>query len=290
MRLCLSALSILYVLTAPILAQGPRQQLTPAQTKALIEKRESIEKELEDIAIIDRKVMVPMKDGARMAADIYRPKDTSKKYPIIFSRTTYNFNFWDVRLGTYRDMSTELDAVKRGYVLIEMNERGHFFSEGNYDILGAPLTDADDQFTGSPAQPWSSGKIGLIGCSSTAEWQLAAGSLGNKALTTIIPQSFGAGVGKGGPYNEQGNWYRGAAGQMLFIDWLYGEQNQVRPSFPKDTSQADLIKASKMFDLAPAMPPVDWAKAFEKLPEQEIISAVGGPRGIFSDKMDNTTG
>ena len=184
----------------------------------------------------------------------------------------------------------ELDAVKRGYVLVEMNERGHFFSEGNYDILGAPLTDADDQFTWMSAQPWSSGKIGLIGCSSTAEWQLAAASLGNKALTTIIPQSFGAGVGKVGPYNEQGNWYRGGAVQMLFIDWLYGQQNQVRPSFPKDTPQSDLIKASKLFDLNPAMPPVDWAKAFEHLPEQEIISAIGGPVGIFSDKMSNTTG
>jgi predicted acyl esterase len=32
-------------------------------------------------------------------------------------------------------MSTELDTVKRGYVLVEMNERGHFFCEGDYDIL-----------------------------------------------------------------------------------------------------------------------------------------------------------
>jgi uncharacterized protein len=290
MRLCPSLLAILCTFTFPAIAQAPRAPLTPEQTKALIEKRESIEKQLEDIAIIDRKVMVPMKDGARMAADIYRPKDESKKYPIIFSRTPYNFNFWDVRLGTFRDMSQELDAVKRGYILVEMNERGHFFSEGNYDILGAPLSDADDQFTWMTAQPWSSGKIGLIGCSSTAEWQLAAASLGNKALTTIIPESFGAGVGKVGPYNEQGNWYRGGAVQMLFIDWLYGEQNQVRPTFPKDTPQADLIKASKLFDLAPQLPPVDWAKAFEHLPEKDIISAVDGPRGIFSDKMPNTTG
>ena len=290
MRLRYSAVALLCALTVTALAQGPRQQLTPEETKALIEKRQAIEKQLEDIAIIDRKVMVPMKDGSRMAADIYRPKDTSKKYPIIFSRTPYNFNFWDVRLGTYRDMSTELDAVKRGYVLVEMNERGHFFSEGNYDILGAPVSDADDQFNWMAAQPWSSGKIGLIGCSSTAEWQLAAAALGNKALTTIIPQSFGAGVGKVGPYNEQGNWYRGGAVQMLFIDWLYGEQNQVRPMFPKDASQKDLIKASKMFDLAPQMPPVDWAKAFQHLPEKDIFSAIDGPKGIFSDKMPNTTG
>jgi putative CocE/NonD family hydrolase len=285
----LSILTALLLTIAPA-ALAQRPPLTPEQTKALIEKRQSIEEQLEGVAIIDRKVMVPMKDGVRMAADIYRPKDTSKKYPIIFSRTPYNFNFWDVKLGTYRDMSTELDAVKRGYIMIEMNERGHFFSEGDYDILGAPLSDANDQFNWMAAQPWSSGKIGLIGCSSTAEWQMAAASLGNKALTTIIPQSFGAGVGKVGPYNEQGNWYRGGAVQMLFIDWLYGEQNQVRPMFPKDTSQADLIKASKMFDLAPAMPPVDWAKAFEHLPEKDIISAVDGPKGIFSDKMRDTSG
>jgi putative CocE/NonD family hydrolase len=271
-------------------AQGPQANLTPEQRQALIAKREAIETELESVAIIDRKIMVPMRDGKRMAADIYRPKDTSKKYPIIFSRTPYNFNFWDVRLGTYRDMSNELDAVKRGYVLVEMNERGHFFSEGDYDILGAPLSDADDQFTWMSAQPWSNGKIGLIGCSSTAEWQMAAASLGNKALTTIIPESFGAGVGKVGPYDEQGNWYRGGAVQMLFIDWLYGEQNQVRPQFPANTSQADLIAGSKLFDLAPQLPPIDWAKAFEHLPEKDIISAIGGPRGIFSDKMNNTTG
>ena len=72
------------------------------------------------------------------------PKDTSKKYPTIFVRTPYNFNFWDVRNGAPRDMSSELDAVKRGYAFVEMNERGHFFSEGNYDILGPPLTDGDD--------------------------------------------------------------------------------------------------------------------------------------------------
>ncbi len=290
MRLRTPALLLSVALTIPTLAQRTTANLTPEEKAALITKREATEKQLEDIAVIDRKVMVPMRDGKRMAADIYRPKDTSKKYPVIFSRTPYNFNFWDVKLGTYRDMTQELEAVKRGYVLIEMNERGHFFSEGDYDILGAPLSDADDQFTWMGSQPWSSGKVGLIGCSSTAEWQMAAASLGNKALTTIIPESFGAGVGKVGPYNEQGNWYRGGAVQMLFIDWLYGEQNQVRPQFPANTSQADLIAASKLFDLAPQLPAVDWAKAFTHLPEKDIISNIGGPRGIFSDVMTNTSG
>jgi putative CocE/NonD family hydrolase len=251
----------------------------------LVARRDAIEKELQSVAIIERKLMVPMRDGKRMATDVYRPKDTSKKYPTVFVRTPYNFNFWDVRNRAPRDMSNELEAVKRGYAFVQMNERGHFFSEGNYDILGAPLSDGDDAFTWIAKQPWSNGKVGVIGCSSTAEWQLAVASLGNPAFTTMIPQGFGAGVGRVGPYYEQGNWYRGGAFQMLFAAWIYGQQNQVRPMFPPKTSQEDLIRASRLFDLAPQMPSVDWSKALRHLPVMDIIKAVDGPRGIFADPM-----
>jgi putative CocE/NonD family hydrolase len=276
--------TILMPTTAP--AQGRGNRPDPQMVAA----REKDEKELESIAIIDRKVMVPMRDGKRMAADIYRPKDTSKKVPIIFVRTPYNFNFWDVRSGTWASMSAQLDAVKRGYAYVEMNERGHFFSEGNYDILGPPLTDGTDAITWMSSQSWSNGKVGTIGCSSTAEWQLGVAGQGNPAFAAMIPQGFGAGVGRVGPYYEQGNWYRGGAVQMLFIAWIYGEQNQVRPMFPPNTSQADLIRASKEFDLAQQLPPVDWSQALTHLPEQDIIEAVGGPHGIFADRMEVSTG
>ena len=261
------------------------------QQVELIAKRNKIEKELAEIAVIDRKVMVPMRDGKRMAADIYRPKDAaSRKYPIIFSRTPYNFNFWDVRLGAPRDMTTILEAVKRGYAYVVMNERGHFFSEGNYDILGAPVTDGDDAIKWLTSQAWSNQKLGAIGCSSTAEWQPAVAALGNPNFTTMIVQGYGAGIGRVGPFYEQGNWYRGGAVQMLFISWLYGQQNQVRPVFPPGTSQADLIRASKSFDLAQQAPPVDWSKALRHLPVMDIIKAVDGPRGIFADAMPVESG
>jgi putative CocE/NonD family hydrolase len=254
------------------------------------EERNKIEAELESIAIIDRKVMVTMRDGKRMAADIYRPKDSSKKYGTIFVRTPYNFNYWDVRTGAPRSMAAELEAVKRGYAYVEMNERGHFFSEGNYDILGPPLTDGVDEFNWMSSQSWSNGKVGTIGCSSTAEWQMGVAGMGIPSYAAMIPQGFGAGVGKVGPYYEQGNWYRGGAVQMLFIAWITGEQNQIRPMFPPNTSQADLIRASKAFDLAQQLPPVDWAKALRYLPEMDIIKAVDGPHGIFADKMPVDTG
>jgi len=280
-----TAAGLLFLLAPSLFAQGGS-----ALTAQQIAARNATEKELESIAVIDRKVMVPMSDGKRMATDIYRPKNATGKVPVIFVRTPYNFNYWDVKNGLPRDMTAELEAVKRGYAYVEMNERGHFFSEGNYDILGAPLSDGSDAITWMSSQPWSNGKVGTIGCSSTAEWQLGVAAQGNPAFAAMIPQGFGAGVGRVGPYYEQGNWYRGGAVQMLFIAWIYGEQNQVRPMFPTNTSQADLIAASRMFDLAPQMPPVDWSKALQHLSEQDILKAVNGPRGIFADRMEVSTG
>jgi len=265
--------------------QSVDAQQRPGLTPEQVAQRNQREQELQSIAIVDRKLMIPMRDGKKMAADVYRPKDLTKKYPTVFVRTPYNFNFWDVRNGVPRDMSNELDAVKRGYAFVEINERGHFFSEGNYDILGPPLSDGDDELTWIAKQPWSNGKVGLIGCSSTAEWQLAVAAQGNPALAAIIPQGFGAGVGRVAPYFEQGNWYRGGAVQMLFIAWISGEQNQVRPMFPPNTSQEDLIRASKSFDLAQQLPPVDWSIALRHLPEMDIIKAVDGPHGIYADNM-----
>jgi hypothetical protein len=270
--------------------QNARAQGRGAASPEQIARRKSIESELQSLAIVERKHMIPMRDGVRIATDVYRPKDTSKKYPTIFVRTPYNFNYWDVRAGAPRDLSNELEAVKRGYAFVQMNERGHFFSEGNYDILGPPLSDGVDELEWISRQTWSNGKVGTIGCSSTAEWQMAVAAQGHPAFAAMIAQGYGAGVGRVGGYWEQGNWYRGGAVQMLFIAWLYGQVNQVRPMFPPNTSREDLIRASKAFDLAQQLPPVDWSKALRHLPVMDIMKAVDGPRGIFADQMPVDTG
>jgi len=267
----------------------PAQQgggLSPAEQQ----RRRDLEAELQSVAVVERKVMMPMRDGIRLATDIYRPKDAKGPVPIVFSKTPYNFNYWDVRNRVPADMSTALAWVKRGYAYVVQNERGHFFSEGNYDILGAPITDGYDAVDWMTRQSWSNGKVGTTGCSSTAEWQPAVASLGHPGFAAMNVQGFGAGVGRVGPYYEQGNWYRGGAIQMLFIAWLYGEQNQVRPQFPMESSREDLVAASRLFDLAPQMPPVDWGKALWTLPVQDIMKETDGPRGIFADKMGVPTG
>ncbi|NNK88017.1 MAG: CocE/NonD family hydrolase, partial [Flavobacteriaceae bacterium] len=226
----------------------------------------------------------PMRDGIRLATDIYRPK-TDKKVPIIFSRTPYNFNSWGDGKRRTRAAQQALEAVKRGYALVVQNERGRYYSEGEWDILGVPLTDGHDAFSWMKDQSWSNGKIGTYGCSSTAEWQMAVAALDHPAHAAMVPQGYGAGVGRVGDYFEQGNWYRGGAEQMLFFAWLYGvEHDKFKPRIPAGATQEDLIRISRFYDLAPENPPVDMSVALKHLPIQDILKNINGKREIF-DKM-----
>ena len=162
-------------------------------------------------------------------------------------KTPYNFNGWGDGEQKQNSYQGALDAVKHGYAYVVQNERGKFFSEGDWDILGPPTTDGYDAFSWMAKQPWSNGKIGTLGCSSTAEWQMAVAALDHPAHAAMVPMGFGAGVGRVGPFMEQGNWYRGGAQQMLFTAWLYGTQVDAfaRPLFQKTATSEDLARVSR---------------------------------------------
>ena len=86
---------------------------------------------LKSIAIIEQKVMVPMRDGVRLATDIYRPKDATGKVPLIFIKTPYDFN----EIGG-ASLQWAYKAVSHGYAVAIQNERGRYYSEGEWEILG----------------------------------------------------------------------------------------------------------------------------------------------------------
>ena len=241
--------------------------------------------ELKEIAIVDEKVMMPMRDGIRLATDIFRPKGDAP-VPVVFVRTPYNFNPWrDGEIWT-RYYSKALGLVKRGYALVVQNERGRYFSEGEWDILGTPLTDGEDAMTWLADQSWCNGRIATEGCSSTAEWQMAVAAKNHPAHAAMYAAGFGAGVGQFGNFWEQGNWYRGGAVQMLFIAWLAHVQNdEIRPQFPKNATQEQLQRISRVFDLGPEHPNVDWSEALWHLPVKDIISNVDGPEGVYTDMI-----
>src|SRR3546814_15429162 len=67
-----------------------------------------------------------------------------------------------------------------------------YFSEGQYEILGLPQTDGYDTLSWIAQQNWSNGKVGTLGCSSSAEWQLALAGMNHPAHAAMVPMSAGA--------------------------------------------------------------------------------------------------
>jgi putative CocE/NonD family hydrolase len=267
----------------PLIAQT-RPPMTPEEK----EKRWNVENELASLAVIERKVMIPMRDGVRIAADVYRPRDASKRYPAIWVRTPYNFNSWDVENGVPQNLTAALEAVRRGYAYVIMQERGQFFSEGEWDVLGGPFTDAADEAAWMIGRPWSNGRVGTTGCSSTAEWQIGAVARDIPGWAAFNAQGFGCGVGRIGPFYEQGNWYRGGAFMLYNVPWFYTNEKPLRPMFPPETSTEDLIRLSKSWDLAAKFPPVDWKNTYAHLPVQDMLRSVDAPKKVFEAMIRRT--
>ena len=240
--------------------------------------------DLEREAEIVRMVRVPMRDGVHLATEIYLPKERSGPVPAVFWRTPYNFSelAGSNPARPNARLKYALDAVRHGYAFVVQNERGKFFSEGEWEILGRPRTDGYDALTWIAEQPWSSGRVATLGCSSTAEWQMGLAAMNHPAHAAAVPMAQGAGIGRMGPYFEQGNFYRGGAIQLPMVVWLFGEQVSPRPTFPEGTSPGELERIARWFDLAARVPEVDWDAALRELPVVEMMQRHGGDPGFFA--------
>ncbi|MGJ3627703.1 CocE/NonD family hydrolase [Sphingomonas sp. MMS24-JH45] len=152
----------------------------------------AIDRALGDTADVEMIAMVPMRDGVGLATNIYRPKGAKGPLPTILWKTPYNELAY--RTATSR---RALEAVKRGYAFVVQSERGRYFSEGKYEITGYPQTDGYDTLDWIAKQRWSNGKVGTLGCSSSAEWQLALAGMNHPAhAAAMVPMAAGAGIGK----------------------------------------------------------------------------------------------
>lgn len=236
--------------------------------------------EFRDLATSVEMVMVPMRDGVSLATDVHYPKGQPGPFPVIFVKTPYNFN----KLSE-ASVGTALEAVRRGYAYVLQNERGRYYSRGEWEILGDPSNDGYDSLTWLAEQPWSNGNVGTYGCSSTAEWQMSLAAKKHPAHKAMVPMAAGAGIGRVGEFFEQGNWYKGGVHQTLFTVWLFGVQQNVRPQFPDDLSQEQLQRVRKMYDLAASMPKVDWKKQLRKLPSIDWLRNAGANEGPGADFM-----
>ncbi|HWM28031.1 MAG TPA: CocE/NonD family hydrolase, partial [Woeseiaceae bacterium] len=255
------------------------------RTSVAQEADETATAKFDAIASADTMIMVPMRDGVGLQTDVYLPKDEEGPFPVIFVKTPYNFNKIE---GAQLEWAIE--AIERGYAFVVQNERGRYYSEGEWEILGRPRTDGYDSLDWIAEQSWSNGNVGTMGCSSTAEWQMGLAALDHPAHKAMVPMAAGAGIGRVGEFYEQGNWYKGGVHQTLFTVWLYGVQQDIRPQFPDDLSKAQLQRLRKMYDLAAEMPEVDWKKHLATLPAIDWLEGAGanaGPGATLLERKPN---
>lgn len=124
-----------------------------------------------------RNVKIPMRDGVNLSTLVFRPAKPGK-YPVILVRTPYK-----------KEMN-ELDArfyAARGYAVALQDVRGRFGSPGKWEPFVNEPKDGHDTIEWLAKQPWSTGKVGMIGASYVGWVQWWAASERPPHLVTIIP-------------------------------------------------------------------------------------------------------
>jgi pimeloyl-ACP methyl ester carboxylesterase len=126
---------------------------------------------------IDRSVGVPMRDGVKLVTDIYRPQGLEKA-PIILVRTPYKKEMAELQARFY---------ARRGYIYAVQDCRGRFGSGGVWEPFVNEAKDGYDTIEWLAKQPFSDGKVGMIGGSYLGWVQWWAASEHPPHLVTMIP-------------------------------------------------------------------------------------------------------
>ncbi len=147
--------------------------------------------------IEERDLRIRMRDGVRLAIDVYRP-DGQGPFPVLYAAALHNKDmqgpdmadvlppqpanvplwFGPIEAGDTRRF------IANGYVHVIAQPRGSAKSEGHY---GNENTDHYDVIEWISRQPWCDGNVGMVGISGYAGEQWRAATQGHPALKAIFP-------------------------------------------------------------------------------------------------------
>ena len=134
-------------------------------------------------AIREFNVAVPMRDGVRLSANVFRPA-AAGHYPAILLRTPYGKG--DAITAAYQSF------VNRGYAVVVQDVRGRYRSGGTFEpVHNGEIRDGDDTLNWIARQAWSDGGVGMYGGSylGIAQWKAAMAR--NPHLKAIFPYVSG---------------------------------------------------------------------------------------------------
>jgi putative CocE/NonD family hydrolase len=161
-------------------------------------------------AVIARDIMVPMRDGVRLATDVYHPArgvdSLAGRYPTLLVRTPYDKSSSNAveKYGLY--------FARRGYVVVIQDCRGRYASEGEFYFLAQEAEDGFDTMEWIGKQPWSNGRVGTFGTSYLAWVQNALAALNPPNLAAMY-------VNEGGANAHTSSVRHNGAFEMRFMAW-----------------------------------------------------------------------
>lgn len=128
----------------------------------------------------DYDVRVPMRDGLRLSADIYRPHAPGERFPLILVRSPYLSKTSDQQIETARYFAGQ------GYAFALMDVRGRGDSEGVFQPYRNDGRDGYDAIEWLAVQPWCAGPVGTLGGSYLGHVQWLAALEQPPHLATMI--------------------------------------------------------------------------------------------------------
>ena len=188
---------------------------------------------------------IPMRDGVRLFAAVYVPKDASQPYPIIMQRTPYNVGPYGA--DNYKtQVGPSMAAEKEGFIFAYEDVRGRYMSEGVFVDVRPHKThydgpkDTDESTDTYDTVDWlvknvpnNNGKVGMWGISYPGFFAAHGLIDSHPALKAVSPQAPMGDVGNGDDGYHNGAFH--LAANFRFYSRLSAAQSTI-PSGPRRPS------------------------------------------------------
>jgi hypothetical protein len=232
-------------------------------------------------------VVVAMRDGVRLATDVYLPARDGAAlpgaWPVILERTPYGRNrpSRSERSLAAHDRALERHEVarifvERGYAVVYQDNRGRYGSEGEYVKYLSDAPDGYDTCAWILEQPWCNGTIGTKGLSYAAHTQGALASAGAPGIAAMFLDS-------GGFSNAyQGGIRQGGAFELKQATWAYNN-GLVSPEVTADPSVEAAMRAIDVHQWFREMPWRPGHSPVTLAPEYEDYLFEQWTEGAFTD-------
>lgn len=209
---------------------------------------------------VEQDVMIAMRDGVKLATDLFFPVGLEGKLPVILMRTPYNkaYHRADGR-GAPRQFAAQ------GYIVAVQDTRGRFASEGEFIVQGGDVQDGYDTVEWLTRQSWSNGNIGTLGCSYEGDVQILQAQARHPSLKCMIPQAAGSSIGSAGNRYYYFGAIKGGVVELAGgLGWFanFGNKDRTKPTSPLPESTFgkfwDTLPLTGMVERAGGPPKTDW--------------------------------